>query len=406
MRRTCSILRDGNGARSKPRRRARRAGGFGDPSRRASAVGERVAPMALARRTLPVLGPLAPLFPEGALRREASSASGARAPRRLRWPSPQVRRPRAWTAVVGDPDLGLAAVGELGVALERLLIVRPEPGNWSSALAALVGAVDVVIAARHRISDTDARRMAARLRERGSVLIHIGDRWPVGADVQLDIAAGEWEGLGDGHGVLRSRRLDIQGGGRGSASRPRQLSPRAWARRGGSRTRRVGRRSAPSSPGVPTGPSSPPVSISPSRWRSCTPTASWRPRPVLGPRGSPGGCGAVPPRVGAPRLSFTNVTRPVKLDCSSRSSLHSTTSPHGSKSPGPACALAMRGHRAISARRRRRRSRPRTPRRGRRRTHRRSGRCGRRPLRRRARRRAADPTRLVPSGEVAGFSLR
>ena len=86
-------------------------------------------------------------------------------------------------------------------------------------------AVDVVIAApRHRISDTDARRMAARLRERGAVLIHIGDRWPVGADVQLDIASGEWEGLGDGHGVLRSRRLDIQGGGRGSASRPRQLA--------------------------------------------------------------------------------------------------------------------------------------------------------------------------------------
>ena len=38
----------------------------------------------------------------------------------------------AWTAVVGDPDLGLAAVGELGVALERLMVVRPEPDTWSS----------------------------------------------------------------------------------------------------------------------------------------------------------------------------------------------------------------------------------------------------------------------------------
>ena len=189
-------------------------------------VGERVTPMALAReQTLPVLGPLAPLFPEGALRRGSIvgiRGSGATSLAMAVAAGPSTSG--AWTAVVGDPDLGLAAVGELGVALERLLIVRPEPGNWSSALAALVGAVDVVIAApRHRISDTDARRMAARLRERGSVLIHIGDRWPVGADVQLDIAAGEWEGLGDGHGVLRSRRLDIQGGGRGSASRPRQL---------------------------------------------------------------------------------------------------------------------------------------------------------------------------------------
>ena len=126
--------------------------------------------------------------------------------------------------MVGDPDLGLAAVGELGVALERLLIVRPEPATWSAALAALVGAVDIVVVApRHRIREADARRMGARLRERGSVLIHVGDRWPVGADVQLDVVDGAWEGLGDGHGVLRSRRVHIAGSGRGSASRPRSL---------------------------------------------------------------------------------------------------------------------------------------------------------------------------------------
>ncbi|MEO0494727.1 MAG: hypothetical protein AAF081_15070 [Actinomycetota bacterium] len=189
-------------------------------------VGDRVTPMALAReQTLPVLGPLAPLFPEGALRR--GSVVGVRGSGATSLAMAVAAGPSAsggWTAVVGDPDLGLAAVGELGVALERLLIVRPEPANWSSALAALVGAVDVVVAApRHRIREADARRMGARLRERGSVLIHIGNRWPVGADVQLDIAAGEWEGLGDGHGVLRSRRLDIAGGGRGSASRPRRL---------------------------------------------------------------------------------------------------------------------------------------------------------------------------------------
>ncbi|MEM8705295.1 MAG: hypothetical protein AAGE98_02480 [Actinomycetota bacterium] len=189
-------------------------------------VGDRVTPMALAReQTLPVLGPLAPLFPEGALRR--GSVVGVRGPGATSLAMAVAAGPSAsgaWTAVVGDPDLGLAAVGELGVALERLLVVRPEPDTWASALAALVGSVDVVVVApRHRVREADARRMAARLRERGSVLIHVGDRWPVGADVQLDINAGEWEGLGDGHGVLRSRRLDINGGGRGSASRPRHL---------------------------------------------------------------------------------------------------------------------------------------------------------------------------------------
>lgn len=189
-------------------------------------VGDRVTPMALAReQTLPVLGPLVPLFPEGALRR--GSVVGVRGPGATSLAMAVAAGPSAsgaWTAVVGDPDLGLAAVGELGVALERLLVVRPEPSAWSSALAALVGAVDVVVVApKHHVREADARRMGARLRERGSVLIHVGDRWPVGADVQLDIAAGEWQGLGDGHGVLQSRRLDVHGGGRGSASRPRSL---------------------------------------------------------------------------------------------------------------------------------------------------------------------------------------
>ena len=148
--------RDGNGARSKPRRRARRAGGFGDPCAELRLVGERVTPMALAReQTLPVLGPLAPLFPEGALRRGSIvgiRGSGATSLAMAVAAGPSTSG--AWTAVVGDPDLGLAAVGELGVALERLLIVRPEPGNWSSALAALVGAVDVVIAAPGTASAT------------------------------------------------------------------------------------------------------------------------------------------------------------------------------------------------------------------------------------------------------------
>ncbi|MEM9202849.1 MAG: hypothetical protein AAGC53_14380 [Actinomycetota bacterium] len=189
-------------------------------------VGDRVTPMALAReQTMPVLGPLVSLFPEGALRRGSVvgvRGSGATALALAVAAGPSASG--AWTAVVGDPDLGLAAVGELGVALERLLVVRPEPDTWSSALAALIGSVDVVVVApRHRVREADARRMAARLRERGSVLIHVGDRWPVGADVQLDVAAGEWAGLGDGHGVLTARRLRIEGGGRGSASRPRSL---------------------------------------------------------------------------------------------------------------------------------------------------------------------------------------
>ena len=119
------------------------------------------------------------------------------------------------------------------------------------------------------------------------------------------------------------------------------------------------------------------------------------------------GCGAVPPRVGAPRLSFTNVTRPVKLDCSSRSSLHSTTSPHGSKSPGPARVRSRcGGHRhfggdaAVADLVHERLAEVVAER-----TDVRVG-VADGPFAAELAARAANPTRLVPSGEVAGFSLR
>ena len=190
-------------------------------------VGDRVAPMALAReRTLPVLGPLAPLFPEGSLSR--GSVVGIHGVGATALALAVAAGPSAagsWSAIVGAPDIGLAAAGELGVALERVLVVLPpEPAAWPATLAALAGSVDVVVVApRHRVREADARRLVARFRERGSVLIHVGDRWPAGADVRLDVVDTVWDGLGNGHGILTARRLRINGGGRGAASRPRSL---------------------------------------------------------------------------------------------------------------------------------------------------------------------------------------
>jgi len=188
-------------------------------------VADRVAPMAFAReRTLPVLPELADLLPGGALRRGTvvgvGGMGGATALALALAAGPSVAG--SWTAIVGQPELGLVAAEEAGVVLERLLVISPEPSAWAGAVAALVGAVDVVLVApRHNVRDGDARRLAARLRERGSVLIHTGGRWLPGADVQLDVAQSEWLGLGIGHGVLRSRRVIINGGGRGAAARPR-----------------------------------------------------------------------------------------------------------------------------------------------------------------------------------------
>ncbi len=196
-----------------------------DRKARLRLVADRVAPMALAReRTLPVLPELVDLLPGGALRRGSvvgvNGMGGATSLALALAAGPSSAG--SWTAIVGQPELGLVAAEEAGIALERLLVVSPEPSSWAGAVAALVGSVDVVLVApRHRVAAGDARRLTARLRERGSVMIHTGGRWGPGADVQLDVAHSEWVGLGIGHGMLRSRRVTINGGGRGAAARPR-----------------------------------------------------------------------------------------------------------------------------------------------------------------------------------------
>ena len=181
-------------------------------------------------RLLPVLTPLEPLFPAGGLRRgsvvtvagstsltlsilAAASAEGA------------------WCAAAGLPSLGPAAAAELGVALERFPLVpcpgrSSGPGGWAWVVAALLDAVDVVVAGSGgvRVKAADARRLTARVRERGSVLVVCGAGWPEPAEVQLRVVSAAWEGVGRGHGRLRGRRVEVVAGGRGAAARERRLS--------------------------------------------------------------------------------------------------------------------------------------------------------------------------------------
>jgi hypothetical protein len=191
-------------------------------------------PVALARQQrLPVLDPLAPLLPGGALRRGTTVAvtggDGATSLALALAAGPSAAG--SWVAVVGLADLGLPAAAELGVALDRLAVVRrPPPASWGTVVAALVGAFDVVLLApAHRVRAADARRLAARARERGSVLVvlaPVGERGGGSAlepDVALTVTATRWEGLGQGHGHLRARRVEVVAGGRRDADRPTRL---------------------------------------------------------------------------------------------------------------------------------------------------------------------------------------
>lgn len=126
----------------------------------------------------------------------------------------------SWAAVVGRPGVGVVAAAETGVEISRLALVPHPGGDPAGVIAALLDGVDLVaVGETVRLRESDARRLSARARHRGSVLLPMGT-WP-GAEVQLRCVRARWHGLGAGHGLLREREITVRVGGRGAASRPR-----------------------------------------------------------------------------------------------------------------------------------------------------------------------------------------
>lgn len=212
-------------------------------------------PVTLAgERLVPVLEPLAPLLPEAGLRRGSTvTVEGAAGGTSLALALiARVSAEGAWCAAVGAPALGLVAAAGLGVTLERFaLVAAPPAGDWATVVAALVDAMAVVLVwPPTRVRAPDARRLMARARERGTVLLAVDGSWAEGADVRLRVTGGAWHGLGQGHGCLKSRVVDVTTAGRGAAARHRRTS--LWLPAPGG-----GVASAPSqSPAIPE-PSSP-----------------------------------------------------------------------------------------------------------------------------------------------------
>jgi len=195
-------------------------------------VGERGAALVASRqvlareRTLPLIVQLADLFPEGGLRRGSTvSIAPGGPPGATSLALALLAGPSAagsWASVVGMPDLGLVAAARAGLDLERLALV-PGPGPaWPVVTAALMEGFDVVLLRPPgRASPSDARKLTARARERGAVLVVLGD-WASPADMHLRVVAGDWRGLEDGPGYLAGRDVEVEAGGRGAASRPRR----------------------------------------------------------------------------------------------------------------------------------------------------------------------------------------
>lgn len=184
----------------------------------ASTLGERLdAPG--GRRPFPVAEPLAPLLPGGGLRRGSVIAVHGSLSLLLALLAAATAQ-GAWAAVIGAGDLGVLAAAEAGVVVRRLALVpRPGPDPAPVAAALLDGIGLVALAGAERVPAGARRSLAARARQRGSVLLPLG-RWP-GADVELDCRTDSWHGTDDGHGRLRSREVVVRAMGRGAATRPR-----------------------------------------------------------------------------------------------------------------------------------------------------------------------------------------
>ena len=134
-----------------------------------------------------------------------------------------------WCAVAGCPDLGLAAAAERGIDLARLLLVPSlgPPDRWVQVVASLFDAVDaVLLAPPPSVRPSDARRLAARARDRGAVQLVLDRdrRWPGPSDLRCTVTWSQWAGLSMGHGLLSERFLEVEVSGRGAAARPRRSS--------------------------------------------------------------------------------------------------------------------------------------------------------------------------------------
>ena len=191
---------------------------------------ERLGPVTLTtEQLLTVPDPLLPLFPFGGMQKGSSIGfDGAGSTSVALALAASVLGDNRWMAIVGFEEIGLLAASELGVRLDRLLLVATTaPGELTPTVAALVEAVDIIaLCPRRRVGRRDARRLTARARERGTVLFHLdgGASWPEAMHLHLTAEPEGWEGLGDGHGHLRQRRLMVSAIGRRSAARRRQVS--------------------------------------------------------------------------------------------------------------------------------------------------------------------------------------
>ena len=130
-----------------------------------------------------------------------------------------------WLGCLNVPSRGWAAAAELGVDLCRVATVDVPERELAAATAVMIDVFDLVLCGDLRpLTRSHRNKLLHRARERGRVLVTLGDRPAVLVpgrsdtavitgerdwlpDVSLHVEGSRWSGLGAGRGRLRGRRL-------------------------------------------------------------------------------------------------------------------------------------------------------------------------------------------------------
>ncbi len=191
-------------------------------------MAQRVRPTVLAgERVVPVSGMLEGLLPGGGLQRGSVTVLDGPPGRGVTSLALHLIAATTaageWAAFIDlDGSVGGLAAAEAGAALDRTAVVRGvPPDRWAAVTASLVDGLTMVVAeVPSRCRASDARRLAARVRERDAVLVVTG-AWPAEAALTLRAvggamggavggeAEGGWSGLTPEGGLLEQRSLCV-----------------------------------------------------------------------------------------------------------------------------------------------------------------------------------------------------
>ena len=162
---------------------------------------------------VPVAPALASLLPSSGLERGGVYACAGNAPMSLLFSLVATATSvGSWLACVDVPRVGLMAAHEYGVALQRVMCVSTggHTQSYAQVVGALVDGIDLVVVSSPTCSAAETRRIVARAKASGSVLIILGRAGQFSPDVVLSSSTTEWHF----HTHASSRTMSVQAHGR------------------------------------------------------------------------------------------------------------------------------------------------------------------------------------------------